>query len=73
MLAAPLNRELNAMPRKTPTDEELDRELEDTFPASDPPGLTEPRGEARRREREAEERRDEADEPDEADDDSGHA
>jgi hypothetical protein len=65
------------MPRK-PTDEELDRELEDTFPASDPPGLTEPRGEARRRDREAEQRPDETDETDEADepdeaDDSGHA
>jgi len=61
------------MPR-TPTDEELDRELEDTFPASDPPGLTEPRGEARRRERQAEEEAaHEADEAEEADDDSGHA
>jgi len=39
------------MPGK-PTDEELDEELEDSFPASDPPGLTEPHGEARRRERE---------------------
>lgn len=36
------------MPRK-PTDEELDEELEDTFPASDPPSLTEPLGDARRR------------------------
>jgi hypothetical protein len=59
------------MPRK-PTDEELDRELEDTFPASDPPGLTEPRGEARRRETQADET-DEADEAEDADDDSGHA
>ena len=60
------------MPRKT--DEELDRELEDTFPASDPPGLTEPRGEARRRDREAQDGTDDAaDETDEADDDSGHA
>jgi hypothetical protein len=41
----------HVMPRK-PTDEELDEELEDTFPASDPPTLTEPRGDARRRERE---------------------
>ena len=40
------------MPRK-PTDEELDQELEDSFPASDPPSLTEPAGDARRREREA--------------------
>jgi len=38
-------------PRK-PTDEELDEELEGTFPASDPPSLTEPAGDARRRERE---------------------
>ena len=38
-------------PRK-PIDEELDEELEDTFPASDPPSLTEPRGDARRSERE---------------------
>jgi hypothetical protein len=44
------------MPRK-PTDEELDEELEDTFPASDPPSLTEPRGDARRREREEREER----------------
>jgi hypothetical protein len=52
------------MPRK-PTDEELDRELEDTFPASDPPGLTEPRGEARRREKDVGDT-DEADEDGEA-------
>ena len=38
------------MPRK-PTDEVLDDELEDSFPASDPPSLTEPAGDARRRER----------------------
>jgi hypothetical protein len=43
------------MPGK-PTDEELDAELEDTFPASDPPSLTEPSGEARKRERREEER-----------------
>lgn len=40
-------------PRK-PTDEELDDELDGTFPASDPPSLTEPAGDARRR-READE------------------
>lgn len=45
------------MPRK-PTDEELDEELEDTFPASDPPSLTEPHGDARRR-RKAEEEEEE--------------
>jgi len=38
-------------PRKD-TDEELDDELDDSFPASDPPSLTEPAGDARRRERE---------------------
>lgn len=38
-------------PRK-PTDEELDDELDGTFPASDPPSLTAPAGDARRRERE---------------------
>ena len=37
------------MPPGKPVDEELDEELEDSFPASDPPGLTEPHGEARRR------------------------
>jgi hypothetical protein len=36
------------MPRK-PLDDELDRELEDSFPASDPPSLTEPAGDARKR------------------------
>lgn len=36
-------------------DDELDAELDDSFPASDPPSLTEPAGDARRR-REAEER-----------------
>lgn len=39
-------------PARKSIGEELDEELEDTFPASDPPGLTEPHGEARRRERE---------------------
>jgi len=34
------------------TDDELDDELDDSFPASDPPSLTEPAGDARRRERE---------------------
>lgn len=42
------------MPRK-PNDEKLDEELEDTFPASDPPSLTEPMGDARRREAERDE------------------
>lgn len=36
------------MARK-PTDQELDEELADSFPASDPPSLTEPAGDARRR------------------------
>jgi len=36
------------MPRKS-TDEQLDEELEGTFPASDPPSLTAPTGDARRR------------------------
>jgi hypothetical protein len=41
------------------TNDELDEQLEDSFPASDPPSLTEPVGDARKRrereEREAEE------------------
>ena len=41
-------------PRKS-DDDELDDELDDSFPASDPPSLTEPAGDARRR-REAEAR-----------------
>lgn len=36
------------MPRKS-IDDELDEELDETFPASDPPTLTRPTGEARRR------------------------
>jgi hypothetical protein len=40
-------------PRK-PIDEELDEELDGTFPASDPPSLTEPAGDARDRAREDE-------------------
>jgi hypothetical protein len=36
------------MPRK-PLNDELDAELEDSFPASDPPSLTEPAGDARKR------------------------
>jgi len=32
-----------------PTDDELDDELDDSFPASDPPSLTEPAGDARKR------------------------
>jgi hypothetical protein len=36
------------MPRR-PIDEELDEALEGTFPASDPPSLTEPLGDHRRR------------------------
>jgi hypothetical protein len=44
------------MPVK-PTDQELDDQLDDSFPASDPPSLTEPAGDARkRREREEGER-----------------
>ena len=44
-------------PRKpTPNDidEELDDELDGSFPASDPPSLTEPAGDARRRREEDE-------------------
>jgi hypothetical protein len=44
------------MPGK-PTDEELDDELDGSFPASDPPSLTEPAGDARRRKAEQEEER----------------
>jgi len=40
------------MPPGKPVDEELDAELDDSFPASDPPSLTEPHGDARRREQE---------------------
>ena len=36
------------MPRK-PLNDELDAELEDSFPASDPPSLTEPAGDARKK------------------------
>lgn len=36
------------MARK-PLNDELDAELEDSFPASDPPSLTEPAGDARRK------------------------
>jgi hypothetical protein len=36
------------MARK-PIERELDDELEDSFPASDPPSLTEPAGDARKR------------------------
>ena len=32
-----------------PLDDELDEELDDSFPASDPPSLTEPHGDARKR------------------------
>ena len=39
------------MPPGKPVDEELDAELDDSFPASDPPSLTEPAGDVRRRER----------------------
>lgn len=34
------------------TNDELDEQLEDSFPASDPPSLTEPAGDARKRRRE---------------------
>jgi hypothetical protein len=40
--------------------DQLDEELDDSFPASDPPSLTEPAGDARkRRERERDDRPDE--------------
>ena len=39
------------------TNDELDEELDDSFPASDPPSLTEPHGDARKREREEKQRR----------------
>ncbi|MDB5476906.1 MAG: hypothetical protein JWP49_2417 [Phenylobacterium sp.] len=34
--------------------DQLDEELDDTFPASDPPSLTQPAGDARKRQREEE-------------------
>ena len=46
------------MPPGKPTDEELDEELDDSFPASDPPSLTEPHGDARRRDEEADDAKD---------------
>jgi hypothetical protein len=41
--------------------DQLDEELDDSFPASDPPSLTEPAGDARKREREREDRSPEED------------
>jgi len=50
------------MPRKS-IDEELDEALEETFPASDPPSLTRPTGEARRRRAEDDESEDKPEGP----------
>lgn len=36
--------------------DELDEQLEDSFPASDPPSLTEPAGDTRKREKEEKQR-----------------
>jgi hypothetical protein len=36
--------------------DELDEQLDDSFPASDPPSLTAPSGEARKREKEEKQR-----------------